>query len=41
MLNDESEFKAFFDQLPIVKELKKLRDDLRASNEALASTFPI
>jgi len=36
MLNDETEFNKFFDALPVVQNMRKIRDDLRANNEELA-----
>jgi len=36
LLNDEQEFKKFFDALAIVQTMKKVRDDLRSNNEDLA-----
>jgi len=36
MLNDETEFNRFFESLPAVQTMKKLRDDLRNANEELA-----
>jgi len=36
MLNDETEFNKFFESLPAVQTMKKLRDDLRTANEELA-----
>jgi len=36
LLTDETEFKKFFESLPTVQTMKKLRDDLRDNNETLA-----
>jgi len=36
LLSDELEFKKFFESLPNVQTMKKLRDDLRDNNESLA-----
>jgi len=36
LLNDENEFKKFFDTLSQVQTLRKVRDDLRINNEELA-----
>jgi hypothetical protein len=36
LLNDETEFNRFFDNLPTVQTMRKVRDDLRANNEDLA-----
>ena len=39
LLNDEAEFKKFFESLPQIQTMKKVRDDLRDNNESLASTL--
>jgi len=36
MMNDEIEFNRFFEQLPVVQNMMKIRDDLRNNNEELA-----
>jgi len=36
LLNDENEFKRFFDHLSAVQTMKKVRDDLRTNNDELA-----
>eukprot|EP01114_Cavostelium_apophysatum_P017015 TRINITY_DN4960_c0_g1_i1.p1 TRINITY_DN4960_c0_g1~~TRINITY_DN4960_c0_g1_i1.p1 ORF type:complete len:320 (-),score=109.69 TRINITY_DN4960_c0_g1_i1:32-991(-) len=36
LLNDETEFNRFFEELPVVQNMRKVRDDLRTNNEELA-----
>jgi hypothetical protein len=39
LLHDESEFNKFFEKLACVQTMKRVRDDLRSTNEDFASKY--